>query len=78
MFKREIAELEANQKVRFSTGGYLYDIWWSDCNDGWMINVYDEDDDIFDEDGELDDSSAFDGGLCTGSAENAVLMFIGE
>lgn len=74
-----IKELEETLQTRFSDGGYLYDIFWSECNDGWMINVYDESyGELVDEDGELIDDAISDGGLCTGTAKDAIFMFLGE
>ena len=56
-------ELEDDGQVAIFYNKYLYVIHWSDMNDGWYVDKFDP----FDlEDGPID------GGLCTGSAQDAV------
>ncbi len=51
----------------------FYSIWWSDGNNGYMVEVFDPSELNIGEELESDR-----GGLCTGSAKDAVFMFMGE
>ena len=76
-------QLEDEHKVTFEHDGTRYFIEWSDCNEGWMIYYYPIADKIEDHWGQEsfevlhDEYSEVegDGGLCTGSALDAVEFF---
>jgi hypothetical protein len=70
-------QLEAGLKVTFLCSGYIYNCFWSDCNDGWCYSVYEVSSlpDDFDEK-DLSEFDSFDGGLCTGSASDAIDMML--
>ena len=70
-------ELKKEGAVQFAYNGFFYDLFESSCEIGWSINIYSNNKDIiFDEDGQLIDEQQIDGGLCTGSARDAVSMAI--
>ena len=62
--KKLSKELQNEYEIYFKENNLLYKINWSDNENGWMIN-------IFNGDGE-----EFDGGLCTGSAEDAIKFML--
>lgn len=71
------SKLRKERKVQFVYDGLFYDLFES-VEGGWIVNVYPNDKDrIFDEDGELIDDEQIDGGLCTGSATDAVYFMLG-
>jgi hypothetical protein len=65
--------LEENISVNFEHEDEFYSIWWSDGNDGYMVEVFNPSELNIGEELESDR-----GGLCTGSAKDAVFMFMGE
>lgn len=69
--------LEENKAVQFVYKGFFYDIFESACEIGWVVNVYpNAKDKIFDEDNQLIDEQQIDGGLCTGSAKDAIYFML--
>ena len=54
-------ELETMWEVSFTSHNLHYNIYWSEGSDGWMVDVF-----------ELKGDEPIDGGLCTGSAKDAV------
>ncbi|MDD3420624.1 MAG: hypothetical protein PHE78_08555 [Candidatus Gastranaerophilales bacterium] len=74
--------LLASNEVVFVDDNYLYFVRSSD-NGGWMYDVYEIEDCQKDEDGypmldEDDETESFDGGLCCGTAQNAIEMASGN
>jgi hypothetical protein len=73
-FKKCAAKLKKTLSVNFIFGDILVDI--SDSSEGgWYITIYPHDVKR-DEDGEFNPDDELDGGLCDGSAFNAVTFFI--
>ena len=73
-FKKCATKLRKNRNVEFKFGGCIIDIFES-SEGGWHITVYEEDAKK-DENGDFNEDDEIDGGLCTGSAINAVTFFI--
>ena len=73
-FKKCATKLRKNRNVEFKFGGCIIDIFES-SEGGWYITIYPHDVKK-DEDGELNPDDELDGGLCDGSAFNAVTFFI--
>ena len=73
-FKKCAAKLKKTLSVNFIFGDILVDIFDS-SEGGWYITIYPHDVKK-DEDGELNPDHELDGGLCDGSAFNAVTYFI--
>lgn len=73
-FKKCAAKLRKNRNVEFKFGGCISDIFES-SEGGWYMTIYEEDAKK-DENGDFDEDDEIDGGLCTGSAINAVTFFI--
>jgi len=67
----KISHLEDNHKVIFEHNQMLYEIYYSDSNEGYMYERYDMKDFI-----NGDALNSDDGGLCTGSPYDAVYMAI--
>ena len=63
MYEDETKELELTGSCAILHNGYLYIIKESDMEEGYMVDKYDPYD--------LEEGP-FDGGLCTGSAQDAV------
>ena len=61
--------LKSESSVEFHNDGFFYEIFES-AERGYVVNVYSSDEK--DEDGEYLEEHNFDGGLCTGSARDAV------
>ena len=59
------AELEDTLEIQFVHNNQEIDIFWSHSNDAWMIDVLD-----------TQSGTPVDGGLCTGSAKDAVEFFL--
>jgi len=57
------AILEVEQAVTFEHNDTIFRIWWSDQG-GWYMELLEQDDDL--------GWAEMDGGLCTGSARDAV------
>ena len=74
IFKKCATKLRKNRNVEFKFGGCIIDIFES-SEGGWYITIYPHDVKK-DEDGELNPDDELDGGLCDGSAFNAVTYFI--
>jgi len=73
-FIEEKTELLKNySKVIFEYDTLIYTISYSDGNDGYMYECYDLANHI-----SGDTLESLDGGLCTGSAKDAIEMAIGE
>ena len=77
MTNKELAKkLEQFGIVRFEHCGSYYEIFESTTSDGYMVNLY--------LDGELDDEgyyledNGYDGGLCTGTALEAIEFMLKE
>ena len=62
MYEKEIRELEETGSCAILANGYLYVIRESDMEEGYMVDKYDP----------YDLEDPFDGGLCTGTAKDAV------
>lgn len=60
--KKLAKELKKEYRVAFIAHEQLYVMWWSDTQDGWYIEVYNP----------FDLEEPIDGGLCTGSAKDAI------
>ena len=73
-FKKCASKLKKTLSVNFVFGDVFVDIFYS-SEGGWYITVYPHDVKK-DEDGELNPDDEIDGGLCTGSAFDAVTFFI--
>ena len=64
MYEKEIEELEEERRTAVVIDGeYLYVIYESIQEEGYMVDKYDIHDDL---------SEPMDGGLCTGSAKDAL------
>jgi hypothetical protein len=61
--------LEKEKSVEFKYNNLFYEIFES-CNTGYIVNLYSSDEK--DEDNEYLEENLVDGGLCTGSASDAV------
>jgi len=61
--------LELNQSVEFTYNNLYYEIFVS-ADSGYVINLYSSDEK--DEDGQFREEFNVDGGLCTGSAKDAI------
>lgn len=73
-FKKCATKLRKNRNVEFKFGSCITDI-FEGSEGGWYIAIYDEDAEK-DENGCFNEDDEIDGGLCTGSAINAVTFFI--
>jgi len=67
--EKQLALLETKNNIVFEDGGRIYQIWSSISEDGYMYECYDMSDFI-----SGDELASEDGGLCTGSARDAILM----
>jgi len=65
--------LECGKTVEFIFNELYYEIFES-ANSGYIVNVYSNDE--RDKDGYYLDKHIVDGGLCTGSAENAIVFML--
>ena len=65
--------LEKDKSVEFKYDNLFYEIFES-CDTGYIINLYSSDEK--DEDGEYLEINNIDGGLCTGSASDAVWFMV--
>ena len=65
--------LEKNKSVEFKYNNLFYEIFES-CDSGYIVNLYSSDEK--DEDGEYLEINNVDGGLCTGSASDAVWFMV--
>lgn len=61
--------LALNQSVEFTFNGLYYEVFES-ASSGYVVNIYSSDEK--DEYGEYQDKFNIDGGLCTGSAKDAI------
>ncbi len=80
-FKSLANELEKENSINFLTENFYYSCWWSDSNNGWYYVLYQLEDIQKDDDGnfeliDIDSEFEFDGGLCTGSAFDAIEMML--
>lgn len=62
--------LEDNKTVNFSYNEYYFEIFESVTDSGYVVNVYSSDEK--DEDEDYLDKHLVDGGICTGSALDAI------
>ena len=62
--------LKSKSSVEFQHNGLFYEIFESVSSEGYIVNVYSNN--MKDEDGEYLDVYELDGGLCTGSARDAI------
>lgn len=62
-------QLKMKQSVEFKYNGFFYEVFES-ADAGYVVNVYSNN--KKDEDGEYIKENLIDGGLCTGSARDAV------
>jgi len=77
--------LDEKHSITFINDGVRHFIGWSDCNEGWMMELYKVSDEIesrFDKElveslGDEYDAmvDSIDGGLCTGEAMDAIEFF---
>lgn len=65
--------LEKDKSVEFKYNNLFYEIFKS-CDTGYMVNLYSSNEK--DEDGCFLDENIIDGGLCTGSASDAVWFMV--
>ena len=65
--------LEKDKSVEFKYNNLVYEIFES-CDSGYIVNLYSSDEK--DEDGEYLEINNVDGGLCTGSASDAVCFMV--
>ena len=65
-----VSLLEGGETAEFMYDGFCYEIFESSNNDAYIVNVYSNNQK--DEEGELMDKFIIDGGLCTGTAEDAI------
>ena len=65
--------LEKEKSVEFKYNNLFYEIFES-CDTGYIVNLYSSDEK--DEDGEYLEINNIDGGLCTGSASDAVWFMV--
>ncbi len=65
--------LESGKTVEFIYNGFYYEIFKS-ADNGYIVNIYSNDE--RDEDGYYLDKHIIDGGLCSGSAENAIVFML--
>ncbi len=64
--KKLARRLKKKGEVAFVTKGFLYRIWWSDCNDGWYIEMYEP----------FSLCQEITGGLCTGNKKDAIKFML--
>lgn len=62
--------LEENKAVEFVYNEFYYEVFESSSSDGYIVNVFSDDEK--DEYGEYLEKNEVDGGLCSGSARDAV------
>ncbi len=68
--QKQLAKILENKNiVEFKHNGLLYEIFLS-ADSGFIVNLYTSDE--RDEDEELIEANMIDGGLCSGSAEDAI------
>ncbi len=65
--------LEKDKSVEFKYNNLFYEIFES-CDTGYIVNLYSSDEK--DEDSEYLEENLVDGGLCTGSASDAVWFMV--
>ena len=65
--------LEKDKSVEFKYNNLFYEIFES-CDTGYMVNLYSSNEK--DEDGEYLEENLVDGGLCSGSASDAVWFMV--
>ena len=65
-----VKTLERERIVNFSYNEFYYEVFESSCSDGYIVNVYTDNEK--DEDGSYLEKHEVDGGLCSGSARDAV------
>ena len=65
--------LEKDKSVKFKYNNLFYEIFES-CDSGYIVNLYSSNEK--DEDGEYLEINNVDGGLCTGSASDAVWFMV--
>jgi len=70
------AMLELWGTVRFEYCGIYYEIFESTTADGYMVNLYLDNE--LDADGYYLDDNSYDGGLCTGTALEAIEFMLKE
>ena len=73
-FKKLEAALENGESIEFKYNGLFYEIFESVSSEGYIINVYSNDEK--DENDEYLYSHEVDAGLCSGSAEDAILFML--
>lgn len=61
--------LELNQSVEFKHNGFFYEVFES-ADSGYIVNIYSSNEK--DDDDEYIEANLVDGGLCTGSARDAI------
>lgn len=64
-----VAMLESDKTVEFTYNGFYHEIFES-ADSGYVVNVYSDDEK--DEEGEYLDRFLVDGGLCSGTARDAI------
>jgi len=62
--------LKVEKRVHFTYNEFYYEIFESSCSDGYIVNVFSNDE--RNEDGDNLEHHHIDGGLCSGSARDAV------
>ncbi len=71
---KELADiLNTNKSLEFEYKGLYYQILES-CEYGYVVNIYSSNEK--DEDDDYIDSNIIDGGLCTGSAKDAITFIL--
>lgn len=66
--------LESEQAVTFEHNNIIYRIWWSDDNEGWYLELLEENNELWNAELKYTEEAwtEADGGLCTGSARDAI------
>jgi len=72
-FKKLEAALEYGETIEFKYNGLFYEIFESVSSEGYVVNVYSSDEK---DDDEYLEENLVDGGLCSGSAEDAILFMM--
>ena len=71
--KSFVKTLEENKTVHFSYNEYYFEIFESATDSGYVVNVYSSDEK---EDNEYIEANLLDGGICTGSALDAIYFML--
>jgi len=73
-----VKELEEKGEVLFRVDKEVYHIFESDNEDGYMVDIYEEEDKVFKGLEDFSVLEAEDGGFCTGNSEDAVYFMTPE